>query len=66
MDFDFNNISEESLNALTDEQREKVREYQHIHARLRILKMQMNEIQEETHDLLETLNNMRIQDKNNN
>ena len=48
--------------SFTKEQLEKIQEYQKIHARLRILKMQMNDIQDETHDLLETLNKMRIQD----
>ena len=51
--------------SFTKVQLEKIQEYQKIHARLRILKMQMNDIQDETHDLLETLNKMRIQDNKN-
>jgi len=56
----------QDLSNLTDEQRAKIEEYKKIHMRLRLLKMQMEDIKEETHDLLETLNHMRVQDNKNN
>jgi hypothetical protein len=56
----------QDLSNLTDEQRAKIEEYKKIHMRLRLLKMQMEDIKEETHELLETLNHMRVQDNKNN
>jgi hypothetical protein len=56
----------QDLSNFTEEQIQKIKEYQQIHMRLRVLKMQMEDIKDETHDLLETLNNMRVEDKNNN
>jgi hypothetical protein len=56
----------QDLSNLTDAQRAKIEEYKKIHMRLRLLKMQMEDIKEETHDLLETLNHMRVQDNKNN
>lgn len=60
-----NLFSNRDLSELTPEQRDQVREYQKIHNRLRVLKMQMTEIQEETHDLLEILEKLRLKEKNN-
>lgn len=62
---DFETFSEKDLESLTAEQREKIKEYQKIHTRLRILKSQMTEIQEETHELIESLEKLRATDKNN-
>jgi hypothetical protein len=62
---EINNPGEEITQNLTPEQLARVQEYQRLHTRLRVLKMQMNDIQEETHDLLETLNKMRIKDNKN-
>ena len=56
----------QDLTNYTAEQLAKITEYQQIHMRLRILKMQMEDIKEETHDLLKSLNGMRIQDNKNN
>jgi len=56
----------QDLNNLTAEQQQKVKEYQKIHMRLRLLKMQMEDIKDETHNLLETLNSMRVEDNKNN
>jgi hypothetical protein len=56
---DFETFSEKDLESLTQEQREKIKEYQMIHTRLRILKSQMAEIQEETHELIENLEKLR-------
>ena len=50
---------------LTTEQLKQVQEYQKLHMRLKILKAQMAEIQDETHDLIETLDKMRIKDNKN-
>jgi hypothetical protein len=58
------NINKIDLDSLTEEERARIREYQNIHTRLRILKAQMAEIQDEAHDLTETLEKMRIKDKN--
>lgn len=58
-------FSNRDLSELTPEQRDQVREYQKIHNRLRVLKMQMTEIQEETHDLLEILEKLRLKENNN-
>lgn len=62
---EINNSGDEITQNLTPEQLARVQEYQRLHTRLRVLKMQMNDIQEETHDLLETLNKMRIKDNKN-
>lgn len=62
---DLESFSEKDLESLTADQREKVKEYQMIHNRLRILKSQMSEIQEETHELLETLQKLRLKDNKN-
>ena len=62
MDFD----KEELLKGLSDLQKERVIEYQKIFGRLRVLKAQMSEIQDETTDLIETLEKMRIKDNKNN
>ena len=61
MEIDPKKITEE----LTQEQKLKVSEYQKVFMRLKILKSQMSEIQEETTDLIDTLEKMRNQDKNN-
>ena len=58
-------FSNKNLEDLTDEQRATVRDYQKIHTRLRVLKAQMSEIQEETHELLETLEKIRLKDNKN-
>lgn len=58
-------FSNRDLSELTPNQRDQVREYQKIHNRLRVLKMQMTEIQEETHDLLEILEKLRLKENNN-
>lgn len=50
---------------LTAEQLKQVQEYQKLHMRLKVLKAQMAEIQDETHDLIETLDKMRIKDNKN-
>jgi len=58
-----NNINPDDLTKdLTQEQLEKIQDYQRIHARLRILRAQMDEIKDETHDLIETLEKLRIQE----
>lgn len=59
---DLESFSEKDLESLTADQRERVKEYQMIHNRLRILKSQMAEIQEETHELIETLQTLRLKD----
>lgn len=59
-------FKDQDLNSLTQEQRNKIREYQKIHTRLRVLKAQMSEIQEETHELLETLEHLRLKDNKQN
>lgn len=61
---EFESFSEKDIESLTAEEREKIKEYQKIHTRLRILKSQMSEIQEETHELIETLEKLRLKDKN--
>jgi septation ring formation regulator EzrA len=50
---------------LSKEQLDKVQEYQKIHMRLRLLKSQMADIQEETHDLIEELDKMREKENKN-
>ena len=55
------------LEDLSKDELIKVQEYQKIHMRLRLLKSQMAEIQDETHNLIETLDKMRsTENKNNN
>lgn len=66
MDMERQPFEGEDLANYTEEQRAKIKEYQQIHMRLRLLKMQMDDIKEETHNLLETLNQMRVQDTKNN
>ena len=61
---EFESFSEKDIESLSAEEREKIKEYQKIHTRLRILKSQMSEIQEETHELIETLEKLRLKDKN--
>lgn len=56
----------ENIANLSDEQKARIKEYQQIHLRLRILKMQMEDIKDETHSLLETLDKIRVEDKNKN
>ena len=50
----------------TEEQVQQIREYQMIHSRLRVLKAQMAEIQDETNDLIETLDKMRLKENKEN
>jgi prefoldin subunit 5 len=50
---------------LSKDQLIKVQEYQKIHSRLQSLKSQMAKIQQETHELMETLNNMRAKENKN-
>lgn len=57
---------EEITNNLGEHQKQRLQEYQNIFGRLRVLKAQMAEIQDETHDLIETLEKMRIKDNKNN
>jgi len=49
---------------LTAEQKEQLIEYQKVFMRLKTLKTQMTDIQEETTDLLAMLGKMRVKDKN--
>ena len=65
MDMERQPFEGEDLSNYTEEQQARIKEYKQIHMRLRLLKMQMEDIKDETHDLLETLNNMRVQDTNN-
>lgn len=60
MNIDPKKITEE----LTTEQKLQVRDYQKVYMRLKILKSQMADIQDETADLIETLEKMRNKDKN--
>jgi|TARA_B110000977_G_C10730596_1_gene358881 hypothetical protein len=60
MEIDPKKITEE----LTVEQQLQVKDYQKVYMRLKILKAQMSDIQEETADLIETLGKMRNKDKN--
>lgn len=60
MEIDPKKITEE----LTAEQKVQVRDYQKVYMRLKILKSQMAEIQDETTDLINTLEKMRNKDKN--
>lgn len=66
MDLNTQPFEGEDLSNYTQEQQARIKEYRKIHTRLRLLKMQMEDIKDETHDLLETLNSMRVQDNNNN
>jgi|SaaInl5LU_22_DNA_1037371.scaffolds.fasta_scaffold175724_2 predicted nuclease with TOPRIM domain len=50
----------------TEEQLQQIKEYAKIHARLRVLKSQMAEIQDETEDLIETLDKMRLKENKEN
>lgn len=60
-----NNFNPKDLTKnLSQEDLERIQDYQRIHTRLRILRSQMDEIKEETHDLIETLEKLRIEDKN--
>lgn len=61
-----NSINKDDLTKnLSAEELKKVQEYQNIHNRLRILRSQMDEIKEETHDLIETLDKMRTKENKN-
>ena len=59
MEIDPKKITEE----LTVEQQLQVRDYQKVYMRLKILKSQMAEIQDETADLIDTLEKMRNKNK---
>jgi len=60
------NKNQENLTKnLSPEELSQVKDYQRIHSRIRVLKAQMDEIKEETHDLIETLEKMRLKDKKN-
>jgi len=50
---------------LSKEQLIKVQKYQEIHMRLRLLKSQMSDIQDETHDLIDELDKMRVNENKN-
>ena len=50
---------------LSNEQLIKVQKYQEIHMRLRLLKSQMGDIQDETHDLIDELDKMRVKENKN-
>jgi hypothetical protein len=50
---------------LSKEQLIKVQKYQEIHMRLRLLKSQMSDIQDETHDLIDELDKMRVKENKN-
>ena len=62
---DSNLFQNQDLSSLTEEQLAKVKEYQNLHNRLRILKAQMSEIHEETQEILETLEQLRLKDNKN-
>lgn len=62
---DSNLFQNQDLSSLTEEQLAKVKEYQNLHNRLRILKAQMGEIHEETQEILETLEQLRLKDNKN-
>lgn len=60
------NINTDDLTKnLSPEQQARVHTYQKIHSRLKILRIQMDDIKDETQDLIETLEKLRIEDKNN-
>lgn len=50
----------------TEQELNTIQEYQQIHARLRILKAQMADIHDETNDLIETLDRMRLKENKQN
>ena len=50
---------------LSKEQLIKVQKYQEIHMRLRLLKSQMSDIKDETHDLIDELDKMRVKENKN-
>lgn len=50
----------------TEQELNTIQEYQQIHARLRILKAQMADIHDETNDLIETLDQMRLKENKQN
>jgi septation ring formation regulator EzrA len=50
---------------LSKEQLIKVQKYQEIHMRLRLLKSQMSDIKDETHDLIDELDKMRVNENKN-
>ena len=50
---------------LSEDQLIKVKEYQKIHSRLQLLKSQMEQIQEETDNLIKRLDAMRLQENKN-
>ena len=50
---------------LSNEQLIKVQKYREIHKRLRLLKSQMSDIQDETHDLINELDKMRVKENKN-
>lgn len=60
-----NKNQEDLTKNLSPEELSQVKDYQKIHSRIRVLKAQMDEIKEETHDLIETLEKMRLKDKKN-
>lgn len=60
-----NKNQEDLTKNLSPEELSQVKDYQRIHSRIRVLKAQMDEIKEETHDLIETLEKMRLKDKKN-
>jgi hypothetical protein len=59
MEIDPKKITED----LTPEQQVQLRDYQKVFMRLKILKSQMSDIQDETSDLLQTLEKMRTKNK---
>jgi len=59
-------IDPKKIESLALENKEKLQEYQKLFMRLKVLNSQMEDIKEETNDLLETLDKMRVEDKNNN
>ena len=50
---------------LSNEQLIKVQKYREIHKRLRLLKSQMSDMQDETHDLIDELDKMRVNENKN-
>jgi ABC-type phosphate transport system auxiliary subunit len=62
---ELNKNQEDLTKNLSPEELSQVKDYQRIHSRIRVLKAQMDEIKEETHDLIETLEKMRLKDKKN-
>ena len=55
---DLNDIQRE----FSQSELENIKKYKAIHSRLKFLQSQMDEIQDETNDLIETLDKMRIKD----